>query len=675
MTLVSRVYLIGLASESKQLQDYFFGTEKSAYDQPTTERGFAPDFAVWKRIVDDAIAGTEVGNPAQATASIDLLLIAFRGVNEALGALDPEQVKKDLEDARTGMYSSERLWPYNPDWNVGGHYSHLLTLIPRLVVATQRAYQVLLDVAVADLEAGKGNAALLKARSTLETKLSPAFKFPRLFSPTLLITRSDFESKKKRHLDYFDESKKAPSAEIQAYRKDETSFSEKDLTIERVFNIRANQLEFIENMFGFGKEKPKVPTKDMIKGITKDNTKDTTNGVTVESTENAAALKSVAGFKLHDDDSWRLFLLVKFRASRKRLGNDWDALAATIAVLSDYLSAFTIHTPYNIDEFGDNYLGRTFPRTLTGQFIEDCGVYALKIAYALSLVRKELGLIFRAVVVPVHVALVISFEDVTKGAFIVNNNQVTPVEPGALKSFATKWQQTDEKGAALVTPRPLDANKFLGELAAATFVERTNIPYRVEDVPGVPDVKDPAKRHAVLWTFYHKKVLDQVTASTKDEAQPELKFLSLLEHEKQVYNNLAVPFWREANKRFSNQLAAITSAAADLSSSDPKKLAAAQATLAAHKKELFDLAKPIRDKIAQLDAERQEVTKFMTAHPAAAAKTAQISPWLRLGISFSWELRLDDYLGDDLRPGEILDPKKVLPPPWGDRDRLLPPID
>jgi hypothetical protein len=411
----------------------------------------------------------------------------------------------------------------------------------------------------------------------------------------------------------------------------------------------------LERMFGFAKDK--------------------TNVVTVESAENAAAIKSTAGFKLHDDDSWRLFSLEKFRASRKRLGNDWDALSATIAVLSDYLSAFTIHTPYNIDEFGDNYLSRTFPRTLTGQFIEDCGVYALKIAYALSLVRKELGLIFRAVVVPVHVALVISYEDVTKGAFIVNNNQFTPVEPADLKNFATKWQQTDEKGTALATPRPLDANRFLGELAAATFVERTNIPYRVEDVPEVPDVKDPAKRHAVLWTFYHKKVLNQVTAATKDEAQPELKFLSLLEHEKQAYNDLAVPFWQAAYARFLAQRTALTAAAADLGSSDPKKQTAAQATLAAHKKELLDLAKPVRDKIAQLDAERQEVTKFMTAHPAAAAKTAQISPWLRLGISFSWELRLDDYLGDDLRPGEILDPKKVLPPPWGDPDRLLPPID
>src|SRR5262249_16993539 len=136
------------------------------------------------------------------------------------------------------------------------------------------------------------------------------------------------------------------------------------------------------------------------------------------------------------------------------------------------------------------YLGRTFPRALTGQFIEDCGVYALKIAYALSLVRKELGLIFRLVALPVHVALIISYEDVSKGAFFVNNNQFTKVPGEDLEKWATKWRETDPKGKPLATPQALDARKFFGEIAAATFIERTDVPYRVEDVPDVPDVKD-----------------------------------------------------------------------------------------------------------------------------------------------------------------------------------------
>ena len=654
LTLVSRIYLMGLAPESKQLQDYFFDKAgKSYYEQPSYRGGFATDFAVWKRIADDAIAGSTVGDPAQAEASIDLLLIAFKGVNDAAGALDPKQVEKDIEEARKEAMYSFGL-QYDADRNVGSHFSHLLTLIPPLVVGIERAFQVLLDAAVADLETGKGNAALVKATSALETKLFPAFNFPRLLSLTLPITRSDFERKKKRHLDYFDERKKAPSAEIQAYSKDETSFFEKDLTIRRIYEIRANQIAVIQRLFGLAKDK--------------------FGAATGESAENAAAIKSVAGFKLHDDDSWRAFLLAKFRASRKRLGDDWQALSATIDVLREYLSAFTIHTPYNIDEFGDNYLGRTFPRALTGQFIEDCGVYALKIAYALSLVRKELGLIFRAVVLPVHVALVISFEDMAKGAFFVNNNQFTPVEPSDLKHFAEKWQQRDVKGTTLTTRKALDTNKFLGELAAATFVERTDIPFRVAEFPDVPDVKDPAKRHAVLWNFYHRKVLDQVTAGTKDVAQPELKFLALLEHEKQAYNDLAFPFWRAAHGRFLKQRDALTAAATDLASSDPKKKAAAEATLAAHKKELLELSKPVRDRITQLDAERQKVSTFMAEHPEAVAKTAQLSPWLRLSITFSWEIRLDAYLGDDLRPGDLLN-GKAIPAPWGDPDQLLQPID
>jgi len=68
------------------------------------------------------------------------------------------------------------------------------------------------------------------------------------------------------------------------------------------------------------------------------------------------------------------------------------------------------------------------------------------------------------------------------------------------------------------------------------------------------------------------------------------------------------------------------------------------------------------------------VSAFIAAHPEAAAKTAQVSHWLRLRINFSWEIRLDAYLGDELRPGDLLD-GKVIAAPWGDTDQLLHPID
>jgi hypothetical protein len=305
LTLVSRVYLMGLAPESKQLQDLFFGAEgKSYYRQPADRGRFSSDLAIWTRIVEDAIARTSVEDPGHAEVSIDLLLVAFNGVNEAAGKLDPKQVAMDLEYARREAASGDyTLLAYMGVWNVGSYFSHLMALIPRLVVGIERAFQVLLDAAVADLEAGKGNAALAKAKSVLETRVRPAFDFDRLLSLTLPITRSDFDSKIKRHLDYFDERKKAPSAVIHPYRTDETFFFEKDLTIRRIYEIRANQIAVIERLFGFAKDK--------------------TNSVTVESAENAAAIKSVAAFKLHDDDSWRVFILEKFRASRKRLPDDW----------------------------------------------------------------------------------------------------------------------------------------------------------------------------------------------------------------------------------------------------------------------------------------------------------------------------------------------------------------
>jgi hypothetical protein len=247
LKLVSRVYLIGLAPESKQLQDFFFGEEgKSDYQQPAGRGRFNSDLAIWTRIVEDAIAGTSVEDPGHAAVSIDLLLVAFKGVNDAAGKLDSKQVAMDLEYARQEATSGYTPPGYMGAWNVGSYFSYLMALIPQLVVGIERAFQVLLDGAVADLEAGKGNAALAKAKLVLEAKLRPAFEFDRLLSLTLPITRSDFASKTKRHLDYFDERKKAPSAVIHPYRIDETDFSEKDLTIKRIYEIRADQIAVIE---------------------------------------------------------------------------------------------------------------------------------------------------------------------------------------------------------------------------------------------------------------------------------------------------------------------------------------------------------------------------------------------------------------------------------------------
>jgi hypothetical protein len=675
LTLVSRVFLLGLPAESRELQNHFYGPDGSyKYEQASTRGGFANAFAVWSQIVEDAVTGSHPTDPAKAEAGIDHILLAVDGVCRALLALDPAQVEKDQKASRASVSSLDPYdWNRNPDQTIGGHFSHLLTLIPPLVAGIQVAFQVLMDTAAADLESGKGGAALAKARSVLDDKLVKAFDPPKLkhllLSAAVDITRSDFESRTKKHLDYFNKGRRTPFVEIEAYDNDpsNTYFSEKQLSVRRIIEIRDAQIVLLERLHGLRKDK--------------------SGKVTGESSENAAAIKSAGGLKLHDNDSWRTFLLEKFRASRKRLGNDWDALSATINLLGDYLSAFTIHAPYNIDEFGDNYLTRTFPRALTGQLIHDCGVYALRVAYALSLVRKELGLIFRAVAMPLHVGLIIAYDDVMKGAFFLNNEQFTPVPPQQMKRFAKTWTEVDESGAQRAAPVALDEKQFLGEIAAATFVERTDMPFRIEDVPEVGDVKDPRRRHAILWDFYHQKITGSrhhplpVTAPIKDEPQPELRYLVLLERGRDFYNRSLVPFWRFANQVFTTQKASLVAAAKDLAT--PAKKGAAEKVLAAHKKQLVDAATALQvwDTLDQLNKARDEVSAFLTANPKAAARTSRIAHAARIGITSDRELEIDRYLGPSVNAVALVEgvamqgvPGLVVPT-WQSEEELPRPAD
>ena len=696
LTLVSRIFMLGLRKESAILEGHFFGKDgKSDYREISWHRGYGTDYVVSEQIVNDAIAGVTTFDIAHAEGNIDRLLLALERVTSSLGALDYPEVarleKRSRDDVTVSMERMEQLGR-NPDSDVAGHFGHLLSLLPRIVSLIQRSFQTLMDAAQSDLESGKGDAMLNRASAILEGKLIAPFrtasgiKLPphlnRMLNASVEVTRSDFAGKHKKHLDYFDRSASSPSVEIQAYDKDETNFSEKELSLLRVLEIRGDQIRFLQQLFGLAKTK--------------------TGGITPESAENAAAVKASGAFKLHDNDSWRAFLLEKFNARKQRLGQDWPALRATVDILQAYLKTYTFHTPYNIDEFGDNYLSHTFPRALTGQLIHDCGVYALRVAYALSLVRDKLGLQFRAVILPVHVALVISFEDVTKGVLIVNNDQILALDPGSqanagpqssspaasdpqskIQTFIDRWQRLGSDDTSKPPVRKLDTDKFLASLSSATFIDRTDIPFRVAKVPNVPNVPSAKARKKVLWDFYHNQIVkhngkfDPVLAPTPADPQPELRYLHLLETQKRLINELGVPFWRYANAQLSSKHDALFHAAADLSSSDAGRKEAAKKVLDAHRSELVANSKLLLEAVAQLNREREEVSGFLKDHPGAVAKSATVSKWQEMRVSLNWNDFIDElatYVGDDTTPGALRD-GRVLPVSWEKQEELPKPVD
>ena len=257
-------------------------------------------------------------------------------------------------------------------------------MLGKLFTSMQLNYQVLLDEAIAELEGGKGTKGLEEAKKMIEERIKPLVFFRAGdFTPEDVLDRRDpldLRPRRGRYLDVFTPKAKARSIGFTFYDTLQKEGDEKQLALGRIWRHRHNQIELLERLYGVGKA----------------------------NAENATVLKQLGGLRLHNNDDWRRFLIAKFEAAEQRLGDKGKALSEVINLLKAYLQAFTIHTPYNIEEFGDNYLTRSFPRALTGQLIHDCGVYALRIAYALSLIKDRLKLRFRFIRLPAHVGLVIT---------------------------------------------------------------------------------------------------------------------------------------------------------------------------------------------------------------------------------------------------------------------------
>ncbi len=109
------------------------------------------------------------------------------------------------------------------------------------------------------------------------------------------------------------------------------------------------------------------------------------------------------------------------------------ALGALMSLIGRYLKAFTVHTMYNVRDWGKSYLDSKMPTDLAGRTEQDCGVYALTVAWDVYQTVKQgdpkLNVTFDLVTMLEHVSLVIT--DKSTGEFyVVNNDQVSPPQKG-----------------------------------------------------------------------------------------------------------------------------------------------------------------------------------------------------------------------------------------------------
>lgn len=540
--LLSRLTLLGQLAPARRFRTWYSRVVRFGKNPAGGRQHFDDEIWVWEGTL------TELRQRADASAGeknlllVDAMQSFFMQVLGERARLDPTQVKEDAErlkgqggltDSRFGMESG-------PIVSIARFHARLGRLALDTFTAAQQPLQFALDAAVGDLTAGKGGARLADVEKRLTGGLGAMADA--MAAETIEINETVYvkEGSKDvlRQVDRFLEGPAALRRSVKLTSYDETTDTtfprpSQLLPPPRIVVIRLNQIAALKRIYGLDVDAAsKQPTAD--------------------ARENQAALKALGkdGLRLHNDDDWRRFAKAKFEQRLTATGKADEALDAVIDLLKVYLKAFTVHSPMNIDDFGDNLLSLTFPRALTGQLVHDCGVYALRIAFVLSLIRDHprLKLRIRYVQLPVHVGLILTGDGLP--AYFIHNDTFTRYDAAELQAWRARWNTLDENGEPRTTPAASSAKndeQFLGELAAMEFVPNTDMPFIVTDVPALAGRSGADDRNA-LWRSYQGIVRNELfgppTHDPKDPAyQFHLKYLDALDAMKAHHNTFVVPFW------------------------------------------------------------------------------------------------------------------------------------
>ena len=613
-----------------------------------------------------------------STASLDGYLALIPLLLRQRDALPAEAVKEDAERLNAaGDPFPQFGMQAGPILTIFRYSAHLADLTRQSFADAMAAVQSMLDLATAELAAGHGTAVL----DALADRLKLLRALPLSDLAGTQIDETVWEQVKGKRagveqLVQVDVFADQPGAEkrrtiLQGY--DETMPYERPwrpMDPAQLLDVRERQIAALRRIYGVEK---------------------TGGTLTAEAVENQAAIAKAAArhpdttaLRLHSDDDWRGFLLEKFRLHTASVSAA-KAFESVVDLLRFYLKAFTTHSPMNIDDFGDNQLTQNFPRVLTGQLVHDCGVYALRIAYMLSLVREEpsLKLQFRAVQLPVHIGLVITSDVAPIGAYLIHNDNVTHYEAAEIADLRAKWDVTDVKG----DPRPAATHtaktddEFYGELAADAFVPLTDVPYLVSQVPHLTGTA-PAADKATLWAQYQKDLKHKLFSKTTEAPdsplyQFHLRYLNMLEKSKRHYNQFVMPFWNNIghpawlasrdtlNRTQTSKIASdFTTAVKDYTEGKP---GSAQISLS----DAFAATNAAYGDILKASG---EITQEIQAHPEVVAPGASRASTDRLLVIFDpffapwWSREVQQHISD-LRSGLL------TVPPYADDNQLIVPLD
>jgi hypothetical protein len=284
----------------------------------------------------------------------------------------------------------------------------------------------------------------------------------------------------------------------------------------------------------------------------------------------------------------------------------------------------------------------------------------------LSLVRRQLGLRFRFIRLPAHLGLIITGKNLP--AFIVHNNEISKIPIKALTELKQEWQGRDETGQELKTPRPLDENQFLGELAAAFFIPGVDMPFRIEGMRAFKS-RNLKRLKRLYWRFYRKKTIRDVLA--KNSEQFHMRYLELLEDYKTIYNTTVIRFWnRDAHQLWKRKGPNLPRSLKDFqgAQSGAAKKAARDRYIDRRDKYKGSLEQhfvPVATKMKALNAQKTEISELLNKQPKLVAKGARLARGLRLSVNYQWEIDYVKHLTELKKLSDLKDKlkgKRITPP-------------
>ncbi len=632
--LVTRTFLMGLDAEANRLRRFFRALAAVPSRRSHTDTKFGPDQKLWQKLVARTIAQARFGSAAAAAASIDSLLNTFRIIGAEARRIDFNEV---LRERKLNYHPGS----YNPD-TLDGYFGSLIGQLRELTVPIFRGVQALMEAAIADLETDRGGAALATAKAVIDARILPAFNVTigdeKLLDISVDATRSVFGARAGKHLDYFDTSKAGAkrSATINYFDRNQTTgFNEKTNPVGHVLLARKKQIAFLEQFYV---------------------------------SANRAAMGATP-LKLHSVDDWRNFLHAKVLELQKAGKANAEVLLAIVKFLSDYLETFTTSTPFNIEDVikqdSENYNKRQLPRALTGQLIEDCGVYALRTVYMLSLVKFDLGLRIRFVFLPVHVGLVITGDGLP--TLIAHNNKIYPIDAKTLAAERKRWNAKDPR-------KPTTDEQFIGEVAGSYFSPGVDMPFRLEDAPAI--AKNDPREKEKLQKYYEATLKKDVLADAPKAgiSQFHLEYLRLNDEAKKMHNSVVVPTWNSAaHQVWRRHRDPLFAELAKARAGQPHRYGnAAKAYLA----DLDAAFKPVEAADAALAKSRQDVSTTIGAHPELVGATATRGYGSRVSFSFHWQRSLAAHRAAVADQTNLKDPAKpaAITPPFATATGFLEPI-